>query len=170
MPPGAVVQVTRFVTSLLLESLKVPVAVNCWVCPTVRELLAGVTEIEAIVAEPTVRDALALTFPEAAVIVTWPAATVVASPAVGEELLIVAIAPFPVLQCTELVTSWVEESLNVAVALNCWVRPSATVLEAGVTAMDTIAAGVTVNKVEPLIEPTTAFTTELPCEIAVAKP
>ena len=36
-------QVTAEVKSAVLKSLKVPVAVNCWVCPSSIEALIGVT-------------------------------------------------------------------------------------------------------------------------------
>lgn len=74
------VQRTDPVTSWVLESLKVPVAVNCSVVPTAMLGLAGVTASETSVAAVTVRDAVPLTEPDVAVIVVVPVPTPAASP------------------------------------------------------------------------------------------
>src|SRR5260370_18660830 len=60
------VQMTEVVTSCVLESLKVPVAVNCLVVPTAMLEFAGVTASETRVALVTVNDAFPLTDPEVA--------------------------------------------------------------------------------------------------------
>lgn len=75
------VQSTEAVTSCVLESLKVPVAANCFVVPTAILEFAGVTLIETRVAAVTVSEAVPLTDPEAAVIVVVPVATPAATPA-----------------------------------------------------------------------------------------
>ena len=62
--------------------------------------------------------------------------------------------------------------------MNCCVVPSGTTGIAGVTAMETRTAGVTVRVVEPVIEPEAALTLVLPnatllatpCELTVAMP
>lgn len=75
------VQTTDAVMSSVDESLKVPVAVNCFVVPTTMLEFAGVTAIDTRVDPVTVSDAVPLTEPEAAVMVVVPVPTLVASPA-----------------------------------------------------------------------------------------
>jgi hypothetical protein len=81
-----------------------------------------------------------------------PVPAAVASPAV----LIVATVVLNELQVTELVRFWVLLSLNVPVAVNCCVVPLGIEELAGVTAMDTSVAGVTVSVVEPVTLPEVA--------------
>ena len=75
----------------------------------------GVTSMLWMVAAVTVRVASAVCPPKLAVMTEFPDASAVASP----EVLIVAIVVVPEVQVVELVTSWVEPSLKVAVAVNC---------------------------------------------------
>jgi len=49
-----------------------------------------------------------------------------------------------------------ELSVNVAMAVNCWVVPAGIVMLPGVTAIELMTAGVTVTEVEPVIEPAVA--------------
>lgn len=74
------VQVTDTEMSWVLLSLKVPVATNCLVVPTLIVKFAGVTAIDTKAALVIVKDAVPLTLPEVAVIVTVPVPTPVASP------------------------------------------------------------------------------------------
>ena len=74
------VQITDTEMSCMLLSLKVPVATNCRVVPTLIVKFAGVTAIDIKAALVTVKDAVPLTVPEVAVIVTVPVPTPVASP------------------------------------------------------------------------------------------
>jgi hypothetical protein len=60
------------VMSWVLESLKVPVAVNCLSAPIGIVELAGVTAIDTRVAAETVSEAVPLTDPDVAVIVVVP--------------------------------------------------------------------------------------------------
>jgi hypothetical protein len=48
-------------------------------------------------------------------------------------------------------------SVNVPVAVNCWVFPSETDGSAGVTARETSAGALTVKVVEPWMEPRAAW-------------
>src|SRR6266542_1837979 len=101
-------QVTTWVVrSCVVLSLKVPVAVNCWVNPSGRPGLVGVTAIVDRVAAVTVSVVLPETPPKVAVIVVVPAATDVARPA----LSIVAKAVFEEPQVTWVVRSCVVKSL-----------------------------------------------------------
>src|SRR6266705_2322314 len=105
-------QVTWVVRSCIVLSLKVPVAVNCWVSPSGRLGLAGVTAIEVRVAAVTVSVVFPETSPKVAVIVMGPpAATDVAKPCEPPALLIVDTAVLDELQVTWVVRSCVVKSL-----------------------------------------------------------
>src|SRR5262249_61080613 len=54
--------------------------------------------------------------------------------------------------------------------VNCWVGPLAMLGLAGVTAIDSRAAAVTVRVVDPLMLPIVALIFELPVPTAVARP
>src|SRR5262245_52180026 len=73
-------------------------------------------------------------------IVVDPMDAVLASPLLPLALLIVATVGLDELQVTAVVTSAVELSLKVPVAVNCCGKPSASVGAAGVTAIDTSTA------------------------------
>jgi hypothetical protein len=85
-------------------------------------------------------------------------------------MLMVAIVASEELQVTVLVTSWMVPSVNVPVAVNCSASPSGSDGMAGVTAMETSAADVTVNPVEPVMEPDAALTVVEPVALLVAWP
>jgi len=140
--------------------------VNCSVVPGAIEGVAGVTAIETSVAAVAVSVADPLTEPDVAVIVAVPCATLVASPVV----VMVATAGVLELHCTVLVMFCVLPSLNVPVAVNCCVIPSGNVGIAGVTAIETSVAVVTVTVVEPLIDPDVAVTPALPTATLLATP
>lgn len=61
-------------------------------------------------------------------------------------------------------------SLNVPVAVNCWVVVAGIDGFAGVTAMDTSDPVTTVSVVVPLTAPETALIVVVPCESALARP
>ena len=114
----------------------------------------------------TVRAAVALTLPTEAVTVVEPIATPSASPTE----LIDAAATLELAQVAVEVTSPVDPSLKVAVAVNCWFSPAGMLAVAGVTAMPVMAFAVTVNgalPVTPLIE---AVTVAVPGATAAASP
>lgn len=106
---------------------------NCCVKPFAKLGVAGVTAIETNAGDVTVSNVLPLTLPLVAEIVVVPVATVAASP---EPALIVALPGSLLAQVTDEVISAVELSLKVPVAVNCCVRPLATVGVAGVTSID----------------------------------
>jgi len=95
-----------------------------------------------------------------------PAATPVANP----PAVIVAVPLVCELQVAELVKFCVELSENVPVAVNCFVVPLAIEGFAGVTAIDTSVAEVTVSKVDPLTLPEVATIMLDPADFAVAIP
>src|SRR5271163_1264337 len=147
-------------------SLNVPVAVNCCVAPLAIEGFAGVTAIDCNVAAVTVSTVEPEIDDDVAVMVEVPTPAPEASPAA----LIVAVAVVPDDQVTVEVRFWVEPSLNVPVAVNCWVAPLVIEGFAGVTAMDCSVAAVTVRTVEPLIAPDVALIVEVPTPAPVASP
>src|SRR6266496_5572683 len=118
----------------------------------------GLMVMDCKTAGPTVRMPNPDTEPTVAVtvavMVELPTATAVAKP----ELLTVATLPDEEVHVARVLTSWVEVSVNVAVAVNCWVVPAAIVTVAGVTAIELITAAVTVMGVEPVMEPEVAET------------
>jgi hypothetical protein len=73
-------QVTCVVMTWLVPSEYVPVAVNCWVIPRVKLGVAGVTTMDARVAELIVKVAAPEALPEKASMVAVPAATAMARP------------------------------------------------------------------------------------------
>jgi hypothetical protein len=158
--------VTVLVRSCVELSLNVPVAVNCCVAATRMEGFAGVTAIEDSTAAVTVSVVDPTTLPLVALIVDVPIFRVVAKPAA----LIVATVVVADAHVTVPVTSCVELSLNVPVAVNCCVFPAGTDGFAGVTAIDDSVAAVTVSVVDPTTLPLVALIVEVPTFTAVAKP
>jgi hypothetical protein len=114
------VQSTDALMSCEVASLKVPVAVNCFVVPTAIVEFAGVTAIETRLAPVTVIDAVPFTEVDAAVIVVLPAAAPVASPVES----ILAMLGNDDDQVTD-VNTCVLPSSKFPTALNCCVVPVA---------------------------------------------
>jgi methylglyoxal synthase len=158
--------VTLDVRFCVLPSLNVPVAVNCWVAPLVIEGFAGVTAIDCSVAAVTVSKVEPLIAPDVALIVEVPTPAPVASP----DVLIVAVVVVPDDQVTVDVKFCVVPSLNVPVAVNCWVAPLVIDGFAGVTAIDCSVAAVTVRSVEPEIDDDVAVIVEVPTPAPLARP
>jgi len=173
--PSAVIVATVVVTELHVAVLvkfcvelseKVPVAVNCSVVPFTIEGSAGVTAIDTSVAAVTVKVVDPVMAPETACIWLVPTATAVAKPPAA----IVATVVVTELQVAVLVKFCVELSEKVPVAVNCSVLPFAIEGFAGVTAMDTSVAAVTVRVVDPVMPPETALIVLVPVATPVANP
>jgi hypothetical protein len=160
------VQTTCLVISWLVPSEYMPNAVNCWVAPTGMLGLAGVTDMEARVAEVTVRAVLPVIVPEAAVMVAVAATAVVAKPL----LLTVATDVLDEVQMTSVVISWAVPSEYKPEAANCWVTPPGMLRLAGVTDMEDRVAGVTVRVVLPRMVPEAAVMVVIPGAMDVAEP
>lgn len=147
---------------------------NCCVSPSGTEGVAGVTLIDTIVAAVTVNGVA----PEMcvvgslAVMVVAPTDAVVASPFDPPALEMLATAPADELHVTVDVRSCVVELLYVPVAVNCRVRPSGTLVDAGVTAIETSCAAVTVSVAEPemFVAGSRAVMVVVPITPAVATP
>src|SRR5262249_25500177 len=156
-------QVTWLVRSSVVLSVKVPVAVNCSVSPLGTDGFAGVTAMETSAAGVTVSTVEPLIFPIVAVILNVPIDAAVARPAA----LIGAVACGGEfcgreVQVTWSLTSSVEPSVNVPVAVNAWVSPFGTLGLLGDTAIETSAAGLTVRTVEPEMPLNVALMLEVP--------
>lgn len=143
------------------------------VVPSAIDALAGVTAMETRAAALTARVAgvVAEMLPNAALIVALvPTAASVVMARPGVVVLIVTLNSDE-LQVTLDVMFWVEVSVYVPVAVNCCVFPAATVVApAGVIAIDTKPAGVTVTPIEPVIPERTALMVGVPTETAVISP
>jgi len=96
-------QVAVEVRFWVCESVKVPVAVNCWLVPNAIEGVAGVTAIETSAAAVTARVVLPLIAAEVAVMVVDPTPALVAKPLLPAALLIVATVAADELHCTVVV-------------------------------------------------------------------
>ena len=117
-------------------------AENCCVDPLAIDGLTGVTATDTKVGAVAVRAVEPDTAPKVAVMVLEPLeATTVASPPEA----IVAVAGVPDAHVTEAVKFCVLLSVYVPVAENCCVDPLAIDGLAGVTAIETSVAGVTVK-------------------------
>ena len=98
--------------------------------------------------------------------VPLPAATLETKP----WALMVAVAALEDVHVTVVVMSCVLLSLNVPVAVNCFVVPTAMLEFAGVTAIETRVAEVTVSVAVPLIPPDVAVMVEVPGPVLLANP
>lgn len=123
-------------------------AVNCWVAPAVMVAVVGEIAIEVTVtaAAVTVSVVVAVNSFAVALIVAVPAATPVASPVE----LTVATAAFDEVHVTPEVSAPVAPLLKVALAVNCWVAPTAMLAVVGITETAvTIGTGVGVGDPQP---------------------
>jgi hypothetical protein len=107
------VQTTTAEMSCVLESLNVPVAVNCFVVSGAIVEFVGVTAMETRLAPVTVREAVPLTEPEVAVIVAVPGLPPMANP------LELIVAEFDELLQVTFCSSCVLPSSKLPVAVNC---------------------------------------------------
>jgi hypothetical protein len=163
------VHVALSVRFCVLPSLKCPVAVKVCVAPlsaitgfcglTTSTCSDAVPEVTVRVVEPVMPT-------ETALIVLVPAPTAVANPPAA----IVATVVVTELQVAVPVKFSVELSENVPVAVNCSFVPFAIEGFAGVTAIDTSVAAVTVRVVEPVMPPETALIVLVPAATPVANP
>ena len=149
-----------------VPSVYVPVAVNGWAVPAATVAVCGLTAIEVKVAAVTVKSVVPAMEPEVAVIVAVPVPVLVATPV----LLMVAVVSVSEVQAVVGVRSCWLPSLNVPMAANACVVPKAIEGLAGVTAIETNSAGVTVNMVELLTEPDVAVIVAVPEPTLLARP
>ena len=109
------VQVTELVTSCVVPSEKVPMAVNCWVVAPGMVGLVGVTVMEDRLADVTVRVVPPETSPKVAVMIVVPATR----PLAKALLSTVATAVLEDRQVANVVISSVGATGNFPVAVNC---------------------------------------------------
>jgi hypothetical protein len=127
---------------------------------------AGEIVIETSFTFETVSVTELFTEPSIAVIVVLPVERLVTSP----RLVIVATVGVDELHRTDCVMSCVELSLNVPVALNCFVASSGIEEFGGVMARETSLAVLTVTEVLAETVPDTTLTVEVPGTNAVPRP
>jgi hypothetical protein len=113
--------------------------------------VAGVSAIEASVAEFTVNGAEPSAVSKLALILDVPVFIAVAIPLLPAVSLMVATPLSAELQLTSFVMTCVLPSLNAPVAVNACCVPGAMEALDGVTEIETILVFVTVNVVEPVI-------------------
>ncbi len=130
----------------------------------------GVIAIDTSAAAVTVRIVDPLIVPEVAEIVASPCPTLVANPIVVPVVLIPAVVGVSEDHVTVLVRFCVLPSVNVPVAANCSVVPRAIDGLAGVTAIETNVAAVTVSVVDPVTVAEVAVMVAVPWPWLLAKP
>lgn len=151
--------------SCVLVSLKVPVAVNCFVVPMAMLGLAGITAIETRAALVTVSEVEPLTAPDVAVMVAVPGPVLVARPeALTEATLMLDEDHATEGSCCVLPSS------KSPVAVNCCAVPSAMEEFAGVTEIESRWAATTVSEAVSLTVPTVAVIVIVPVPTVVARP
>jgi hypothetical protein len=163
-------QLALAVRSCVVPLVKLPVAVKACLVPNAMEALPGVMAIDTNAAALTVSVVDPCTDPALAVMVAEPVATLLASPWLPALLLIVAAEVVSELHCTVPVTSCVLPSVKLPVAVNCFVVPNGISGIAGVTAIETSAAGLTLSVVVPETVPAVALTPVLPTATLLATP
>ena len=151
---------------LVLLSVYVPVAVNCFFVPLEMVGLTGVMLMDCSTALVTVKTDESERLPNVARMVDLPVPAPVAKPV----LLIVATDVFDENHVTLIVRSCVLVSLYVPVAVNCFVRPFAMYGSFGLTLMDCSTGLVTVSPVEPEMLPDAAPIVDMPVPVPVARP
>jgi hypothetical protein len=127
---------------------------------------AGATAIAVTTAGVTVRVVSPLMPPSVAVMVDVPVARVDARPV---ELMLATVASDE-FHVTRFVRVRVEPSENVPIAVNCWVRPLATLGSAGVVAIDTSVVLTTDSVVSPVTAPSVAVIVDEPVATVDIKP
>ena len=146
--------------------MNVPIAANCWVVPAAIDGSGGVMAIETSIAGVTVSSVEPATDPDIALMLAVPVPTPLESPV----LLIVATETVSDDHVAVVVRSCVLPSLYVPVAVNCCVVFSAIEGRAGVTAIETRVAVVTVSTVDPVTPLEIALIVAVPEPTVVACP
>ena len=153
-------------TSCVVASLKVPVAVNCWVVPTPIVGLIGDIATDTNVPLPITSEAVPLRPDSDAVMVTVPARFPCAIPLERTD----ANCGFEDFHDTPTRIATVLPSLYLPLAVNFTEVPLAICALAGLTVIEVSLAGDTVSPVEPLIPPDVAEIVAFPAATLVTKP
>ena len=144
----------------------VPIAWNCWLVNCAIFPFSGRIVMEDNVASWTLTVVLPLIEPEVAEIVREPRVKAAANP----PGLIDAMVSFEDAQVTVPVMSCVLPSENVPVAVNCWTVPRTRAGFAGVMAIETRIAWVTVRVLDPDTPDSVALMVAEPVARLLAKP
>jgi hypothetical protein len=154
----------------VVPSLNVSIAAYCCVPPTGTEAVAGVTTNDTDVAALTIKLAVAGECglaAKVAVMTTVPGVTPVARPVCGPTVAWALLA----VQVEVTVLSKVDPSLNVSIAVYCWVPVTGIEAAAGIIRNDTDVAPFTVNVDEPdLPSKVAVMSDDVPLTWPVAKP
>jgi hypothetical protein len=137
-------QVTELVKFCVLPSLSKPVAVNCWLTAFGMDSFAGVIDMETSAAVTVTDEQLEGPPDTEAHTLVVPALIPVTNPG---DVVEFTVATFVLveLQLAWLVTFWPDPSLNISVALSCWLVCAGIFGEGGVTLTET---GVATTSVE----------------------
>jgi hypothetical protein len=137
-------QVTELVKFCVLPSLSKPVAVNCWLTAFGMDSFAGVIDMETSAAVTVTDEQLEGPPDTEAHTLVVPALIPVTNPG---DVVEFTVATFVLveLQLAWLVTFWPDPSLNISVALSCWLVCAGILGEGGVTLTET---GVATTSVE----------------------
>jgi hypothetical protein len=149
---------TDVVTFCVLPSVKAAVALKLCDCPIARVTDAGVIEIDTTCAGVTLMLKVADTAPLVPVIVASPAASALTRPLA----LTFATLGADDVQFSVEVTFCVLPSLNVAVAVSCWLVPAARLNVNGLMLMPSSVAAVTWTGCVVWTEPDVTVTLALP--------
>jgi hypothetical protein len=150
----------------VLPSLNVPTAVNFSDVPFSIRGLLGLMLMDIRRAVETIKFVEPLTAPTVAEMVVVPVARLPTEP----RLFMVAVAGLEEPQRTDSVRSCVLLSLKVPVAVNGFVVPTAMLEFAGVTAIDSNVALLTLSEAVPVTEPEIALIVANPVPTDVARP
>lgn len=165
------VHVTDAVISCVVESVNVPVAVNCWVFPSAMLVPVGAIAIDTNVAGVTtsVDTGLETTKSNVAVINVVPVAREVTSPFEPAILLIVATPGTDEVHVARVVRSCVAPSTRVPEAVNCFEVPLAMLAVLGEVKM--VATGDVESREVPVMPLNVALMIEVPgAAMAIASP
>lgn len=160
-------QVTSFVMTCVVPSLRVAVAVQSTKLFGASSAVAGVTEIDDTVAVVTSSGVELVTPLKVAEMLAVPGLTAVAMSVL---LSIVATAVLSELNVTSFVMFWTLLSLNRPDAVKSSVVPTAIVCDGGMTVIDTIVAFVILSVVEAAMDPRVAVMVELPADSPFESP
>ena len=164
---GDASQSVVLVTSAVVPSVYVAVAVNCCVLPRGIKGNEGATTTDAIACTPTVNVAFAVMEPEIAVTVVVPIASACTCP---EGSSTAPIRAGEVVHVTELLTSCVLPSVYVPIAVNFLLPPNGAEVELGVTAMLVMTAAPPVNVTLADFPDLVAVIVTVPVPTNVARP
>ena len=163
-------QTAVVVTSFLVPSEKMAIAVYCWVAEMARDVEIGVTSTVVMVAPVTVSLASPLEPMYSAEMVALPVVSAVVRPSLPAVVDSVAMLSSEDFHVASFVTSFLVPSEKRAVAVYCWVAATARDVVAGVTSTDVTVVSLTVSWASPLLPLYSAEMVAVPSLTPVARP